>query len=59
MRPEGDEISEKIKSLSRVDRELLRALALKYLRIFQLEAELASEKAPGQTRLLSEAVTSE
>lgn len=44
VRPEGDEISEKIKSLSRVDRELLRAIALKYLRIFQLEAELTGEK---------------
>ena len=60
-RPEGNEISEKIKSLSRVDRELLRAIALKYLRIFQLEAELASEKAPeqGHKRLLAETVTSE
>jgi len=45
MRPETNEVNEAVKRLSMVDRELLRRLCLKKLKILALEAELEVENS--------------
>jgi hypothetical protein len=48
-RPVGDEVSDIVKQLSVIDRELLRNISLKYFKIFKMEAELSSAATAATT----------
>jgi hypothetical protein len=52
--PENNQVSDLVKGLSPIDRDLLRTISVKYLKVIKMEAELATEtvEQSGKYRVL-------